>query len=473
MLCGRNSVDADTGQVGPELAELLDVPFVTAARFLAVEPHTGTLHARSESDDGFVQLRTTLPAVVSCAERLVDPCKVDPARRATVPAARIVKLAAADLGAGPWGTAGSPTSVGPVRVLEHARARLCRADLPTGEQVAVAVAILRERGAFSAPAAAPLDPVPGPHGLHGPSVVAVVEPERARVTAELLSAAACLAERIGGHVVAFGSGGEPVEVLGARGADLVVLHDGRVEDRVGHALRDWCIEHEPWAVLAPSTAWGREVAARAAARLGAGLTGDAVELEVAHDGRLLAWKPAFGGALVAAIHCSSPVQMVTVRPGTSVALAPRPFRPDTHALHRYDQSRVDVLARARDDDLDVLADAASVIVVGRGVDPARYEELEALRHALHAEIGATRKVTDMGWLPRARQIGITGRSVAPHLLVSIGAAGKFNHSIGFRNAGHVLAVNPEPSAPIFGFADIGIVAKWDEAVPLLVDALAR
>jgi electron transfer flavoprotein alpha subunit len=339
------------------------------------------------------------------------------------------------------------------------------------EQVAQAVALLRERGAFTAPTEPELPVVPGPHGLWGPAVVVVVEPDRASLTAELLSAAAEIAEQIEGHVVAFGTGGADVDELGARGADRVVIHDARVEERVAHALRDWSIEHDPWAVLAPSTTWGREVTARAAAQLGAGLTGDAVELEVAADGRLVAWKPAFGGALVAAIRCASAVQMVTVRAGMLAALAPRAFRPESTAVHHYDQSRVEVLARARDDDLDVLADAETVLAVGQGVDPARYDELEPLRRALHAQIGATRKVTDKGWLPRARQIGITGRSVSPRLLVSIGAGGKFNHSVGFRNAAHVLAINPEPKAPIFGFADVGIVAKWDEAIPLLVDAI--
>ena len=90
---------------------------------------------------------------------------------------------------------------------------------------------------------------------------------------------------------------------------------------------------------------------------------------------------------------------------------------------------------------------------------------------LHAELGATRKVTDNGWLPRARQIGITGRTVSPRLFVSIGASGKFNHMVGVRAAGTILAINPDPGALVFGVADIGIVADWREAVPALVVAI--
>jgi len=134
---------------------------------------------------------------------------------------------------------------------------------------------------------------------------------------------------------------------------------------------------------------------------------------------------------------------------------------------------VRVLARARDDDLDALAEAEAVIGIGRGVPPDEYDALEPLRELLGAEFGATRKVTDEGWLPRARQVGITGRSIAPRLYVSIGASGKFNHTVGLRAARTVLAINNDASAPIFDAADAGIVGDWREALPLLVEELPR
>src|SRR5689334_23770341 len=113
VLTGRNSVDADTGQVGPELAELLDLPFATAVRHLSL---TGdTVEARCEHDDGWLQAEVRLPAVLSTAERLTDPTKVDPEGRARVPADRITTLTAADFGPGPWGQDASPTWVGPVK----------------------------------------------------------------------------------------------------------------------------------------------------------------------------------------------------------------------------------------------------------------------------------------------------------------------------------------------------------------------
>jgi len=488
VLTGRNTVDSETGQVPPELAELLDVPFLTGVRQLRLAGTT--VHARCEHDDGWVEAEIDLPAVLSCAERLIDPAKVDPAGRAAVPADRIMRLAAADLGPGPWGQAGSPTTVGAVRVHQVDREGIVL-DGPLEDQIRTAVDVLVRRGALAAPpegAGGGLrDTVPRPGNQAGPAVAVVLEADRLHVAQELLSAAAELAAEIGGYVVALT---EPAEADGARlgswGADEVVVlvpspdgpepaAEGRrpgglgPEDIAG-GVAEWAAEARPWALLAPSTAWGREVAGRAAARLGAGLTGDAVDFDV-EDGRLVAWKPAFGGQVVAAITASSPVQMATVRPGM---LPRREPRRDGAVITRLDvtpRGRVRILEQARDDDTNVLAEAAVVVGVGEGLVPADYAALEPLLGVLGAELGATRKVTDKGWLPHARQIGITGRSIAPNLYIGIALSGKFNHMVGVRSAGTILAINENRDVPVFAAADVGIIGDWRQAVPALVAEL--
>ena len=130
-----------------------------------------------------------------------------------------------------------------------------------------------------------------------------------------------------------------------------------------------------------------------------------------------------------------------------------------------------MLSERRDDDVETLARAEVVIGVGTGVLPEEYEQLSPLAALLGAELGATRKVTDRGWAPRSRQVGITGRSIAPRLYVALGLSGKFNHVVGVRAAGTILAVNSDPDAPVFAHCDIGIVGDWHEVVPLLQDAL--
>ena len=513
VLAGRNSVDADTGQVPPELAELLDVPFLSGVRTLRLEGGR-TLRARCEHDDGWVEAEVDLPAVLSCAERLIDPCKVDLAGRAAVPAERIRRLAAADVGPGPWGQAGSPTCVGAVRVHQVSRERIVF-DGPVEDQVRRAVDVLVRRGALAARSEGAGDgaaeAVPRPGNRAGPAVAAVLEADRPHVAQELLSAAADLAGAVDGHVVALADAAEADAArLGAWGADEVVALEAvelaligpgspnpgpppggsapaavrsgappaeeiaragtlPAED-VARAVAAWSADAHPWAVLAPSTAWGREVAARTAARLGAGLTGDAVGFDV-EAGRLVAWKPAFGGQVVAAITATSPVQMATVRPGMLPRRAPRQDGALLTRLAVTPRRRVRILATARDDDTSALAEASVVVGVGSGLPPEEYVHLRPLLDVLGAELGATRKVTDRGWQPHSRQIGITGRSVAPNLYVAIALSGKFNHMVGVRSAGTILAINDDRAVPVFAGADVGIVADWREAVPALVAEL--
>jgi electron transfer flavoprotein alpha subunit len=471
ILVGRNSLDADTGQVGPELAELLDLPFMTGVRHLALDGDA--LNVRCEHDDGWLQAELRLPAVLSCAERLCEPAKVDPEGRARVPASRIRRVGAAELGPGPWGQEASPTRVGRVRVLAQARELVSWPEAPLADQVRRAVAELHDRGALdSTDARDDHAPVPDQRRGAGPVIGVVVEPDRAHLTAELLASAALVADAIEGRVVALTVDEPRPAELGPCGADEIVeLRGALVEEDVAAGLTSWAEEIVPWAVVVGSTAWGREVASRTAARLGAGLTGDAIGLEVS-DGRLLGWKPAFGGQLVAAITATSPVQMATVRAGMLPHLAPRTSTASVSLRPVEPRRRVRVLARTRDDDLDALAEAQAVVGVGVGVDPADYPLLDPLLGALGAELGATRKVTDQGWLPRARQIGITGRSIAPRLFMSIGASGKFNHVIGVRAARTVLCVNSAPDALIFAASDVAIVGDYREVVPLLVAELA-
>jgi len=491
VLVGRNSIDADTGQVGPEIAELLDLPFAGGVRDLTLSDRRADV--RCELDDGWRDVVMELPAVLSTAERLTEPCKVPPEGRAAVAPSRIRRLSAAELGSGPWGAAGSQTVVGDVRALDVVRHRVVLSG-PVPEQVDRALEMLGRWGALDAvrhhhasgSAAAEADgsaepdveAVPAAADDTGPSATArvvavVIEPDRARVARELLGEAVHMARRISGRVVAIVPAPPDMAELASWGADRAVSVAGTaVEEDVARALVDWCRVSPPWAVLVPGTLWGREVAARAAACLGAGLTGDAVGFGV-EDGRLVTWKPAFGGSLVAAITCRSEMQMATVRPGVLPLRAPRRVAamPPIDTQAGTTRGRVRVVDAGRDDDVEALLAARSVVAVGQGVAPEEYGDLDPLLKVLGAELGASRKVTDKGWLPRARQIGVTGHSVAPALYVAIGVSGKFNHVVGARSAGTIVAINTDSEAPIFGWADVGIVGDWHQVVPLLVDAL--
>ncbi|MHB1502244.1 MAG: hypothetical protein ACYCYK_14115, partial [Candidatus Dormibacteria bacterium] len=327
VLVGRNAVDADTGQVGPAVAQFLDLPFLGAAR--SADVVGATVRARLEREDGWTVAEADLPAVVSCAERLCAPCKMPPAARAAVRAHTIRTIRAQELGPGPWGQLGSATVVGAVRALDIPRLRQ-RLDGPIALQVSRAVELIREARVLEGETAwnpagigqgsSVPDPLartarePLPESLPGvaparPTIAVLIEHGRLHMGRELLGEGARLAQASAGWVTAVTCMPMTGELAGSWGADeLLQLDAGTDASTFAETVGAWCSRTSPWAVLAPATMWGREVAARIAVMLRAGLTGDVIELAV--DGHsLVCWKPAFGGRLVASISATSAVQM--------------------------------------------------------------------------------------------------------------------------------------------------------------------
>ncbi len=467
ILTGKNSLDADTGQVPPQLAELLDVPFAAGVKQLEIDD--GVLRLGCEHDDTWVELEMRAPALLSCAERLCDPSKVPSAQRAEVPTEFIATLSAADIGPGAWGASGSLTEVGDCRTVTVDRSRLLTPNAPLDIQVRDAVQQLIDRGALSANGKdpAPLPATSGPGHL----IAVLADPDHDTINRELCGLAARLAAEVGGSTVLLASHTVAAADAGSWGADRLVLLDGSdVEEDIARAVASWIAEASPWAVLASSTAHGREVASRVAAAIGAGLTGDAADVEIV-DGRLVAWKPAFGGQLVAAVTATSPVQMVTMRAGVVPPSEPRRYVAELSTVTVESRGRIVVNSRSRQDELESLADANVVIGVGQGVPVDELHHLDELRDLLGAQIGCTRKLTDTGAMPHARQIGVTGRAISPALYIAVGTSGKFNHMVGVRTAGTVLAINPDPDALVFQHADVGVVAPFQDCVPLLVKEL--
>lgn len=470
VLCGLNSIDADTGQVGPQVAELLGLPFVAAARQLELDD--GRLCVRSELDNATQVVELGLPAVVSTAERLCDPSKADRARRAAVQPERIRAVGARDLGfrAADVGQAASPTSVGSPAVANVERSGTA---VTSG---AAAVALLDARGAFDPPAAL-MDAVPATGRVAGtvagPDVWVVLDPVGIDRRAGLLGEAAVLAAELGATVTAVVAA-PPERDLGPDGADRVRVVAGTHADDWADGVAELIGRERPRIVLVDGTTTGRVVASIVAARHGWGLTGDGIRVETDPGGALTVWKPALGGGMVVPITSESDVQIATIRPGVLPVRPPRAVSAEivseTATRRRPDRVRV-IETTAADDGRAELAAARVVIAVGQGVAPDDYWRLERLRELLGATIGATRKVTDRGWMSRSRQIGITGSSLDPQLVVSIGASGRFNHTCGFRAARNVLAVNIDPDAEIFGCADVGIVGDWREAIDELADAI--
>ncbi|MEU4480547.1 FAD-binding protein [Micromonospora sp. NPDC023966] len=457
VLVGHSSVDAETGQLGQLVAGLLGWPFTGAARTLRM---TGDgFEAGCEQDHQLVEVRVRPPVVIAVAERLCDPAKA--------PGYPPTAVTTRDLSALPGAlpAAASPTSVGPVRLVTPTRWRKVLRG-PVEEQAAAAVALLGDAGALRAgPSAATR--VVSSRGAAGPIVHVLSDPYHDSL-AELLG----LGARIGGEVHALCGPGPSATLLAGQGADIVRRWAGSAPGPAATAAGLATLGSAA-VVLVPATAWGREVAGRYAAATGAGLIADAIDVgQVGSTVR--AQVCGFSGQGLLEIVSRTTPTVVTVRSGVLPLLSPRAHRSAVERPWRVPESPLDVAETARRtlDDWAALSRAEVVVGVGRGVAAADHAALGPLLKVLDAQLAGTRKLTDAGVLPRSRQIGATGRSVRPRLYVAIGLSGRPHHLAGVTGSGTILAINPDPDAPVFDAADVGIVATWQEAVPALVRALS-
>ncbi|MBM3939976.1 MAG: electron transfer flavoprotein alpha/ beta subunit [SAR202 cluster bacterium] len=494
IMFGYHSVDAETGQVGPEVAELMGLPQVTGVHQLDVLPGDRLRLVRG-LDNGEQVVEAGMPVIVSVTEGIAP--EVFPGKEALQEAQQkpIADLSARDLSSdlSIFGQAGSPTWVSEIRFVESPRAQQIIDDsVPAAEAAQRVVEFMRGRGLLDIGTRGPrLGSAMAPPTVrppNGPAVVVLGEvgPHGVLpVTRELLGAAQPVADSIGGHVAALLIGGDHArhyaDELAHFGADVVATAvDGSLEHYTTQAyaavLTKFIETQQPYAVLMPSTVNGRDLAARVAARLQLGLTGDCVGLEVDAEGRLVQLKPAFGGNVVAPILSRTKPYLATVRPGLLPHLHPnegRQARTLRVPVEHHPNGAVRVIdTQYNVESADALDDAWAVIAVGMGVGgKERIAALEPLRKELNALYITTRDVVEAGWLPRQLQVGLTGKSVAPTLYVGVGVRGDFNHMVGVQRSGTVIAINNNRRAVIFRQADLGIVADWNVFVPALVEAL--
>jgi electron transfer flavoprotein alpha subunit len=288
--------------------------------------------------------------------------------------------------------------------------------------------------------------------------------------------------QLGGSVsvlIAGGDADEHVDTLAAHGADrvLVAPDDAFAAGTESYAalLADVITAQRPGLVILPATVFGRDVAPRVAARLGLGLTGECIDLTVDGEGRVLQHKPAFGGSVVALIASRTRPEMATVRPGMLAAGEPRAGRraEPVRLTSRPVADRVRVTGRQPIGEAAAeLGEATAVVGFGKGIGGTEnLPVVQALAEVLGAAICTTRDVTDAGWLPKQYQVGMTGRAIAPQLYVAVALRGAFEHTVGIRRAGVIVAINKSAKAPIFKAADYGVVGDYAAIVPALTQAL--
>ena len=495
IICGRNSADGDTGQVGPETAELMGLPHISHVRKLDLSDDRKSVIVERITDEGIQTLQCDLPALVCVTEGVAPelyPNKEQMERAEGLPAEQVT---AADLSddLALFGTEGSPTWVDEIRLVEPNRLGVLLEDA-TPEDAAKQVAdSLRQRLAELAAT----DSVGSGRGADSvlpryptsrdKSIWVVAETTSqglAPVTHEMLGKARELTQHTKSEVVAVliaPQKDETVAELASQGADRVLVLDnsgiGLVCGRaVGSSLAEAVTKENPYAILFAATADGRDLASRLAARLGVGLTGDAMDLEIDAEGRLVQLKPALGGNVIAPILSKTLPNLVTLRPGLLSPAAPEPRATaivEQLPVAAYDGPDVRLLKEELQEDQEglALANALVVLGVGMGVGRDNLAKVQEMARSIGATLATTRDVVHDGWLPHQLQVGISGRIIAPTVYLSVGIRGAFNHTVGLQRAGVIISINQNRRAVMFRSSDFGIVGAWEEFLPPLIEQL--
>ena len=493
IICGRNSADAETGQVGPEIAELMNIPHVGQVRKLDLDEDRTSFLAERVTDEGFQVIRCSFPALACVTEGIATetyPSKEELDRAQEM---LVEELTCAQLSSDPsqFGAEGSPTYVQDIRLVEPDRLGIIiEADSPEASAAQIAELL---KGRLLELAANDLSPnaasVSGRYpDSRDQSIWVVAEPFQGglrRVTSEMLGKARELTATTKSEVAAVLLG-EAQEVLinelAAQGADRVLTLDNSSVGpvycvAVAHALAEAIKTAQPYAVLFASTADGRDLASRIAARLSLGLTGDAIDLEIDDEGRLVQLKPALGGNVLAPILSKTLPNLVTLRPGLLTPQAPEPSSKATVealAIPAFDGSDIQLVeAHLEEDPAGIaLSQAPVVLGVGMGIGgPENLPRIYEMAGSIGASIATTRNAVHSGWLAHQIEVGISGRTIAPKVYLSVGIRGAFNHTVGIQKAGVIIAINKNRRAAIFKAADYGIIGDWEEYLPSLVEAL--
>ena len=294
----------------------------------------------------------------------------------------------------------------------------------------------------------------------------------------VLSKAASLGGDVAGVVLGTGVR-DAAEAAGAHGASVVYVVE---DDALGAPLpqpRVDALEAVVAAsgaenVLFPASVLAADVAAGLAARLEAGLNWDLTDFRL-EGGELVGTRAALGDTVIVEVGWTSTPRLGLVRSGTfdpvpsggtaelrDVAVTFQDFTTQARLVEHLQETSSG----------PSIEDADVIVAGGRGLGgPEGFSICEDLASALGGAVAATRAVVDAGWYPYSAQVGQTGKSVSPRLYVALGISGAIQHKVGMQGSGTIVAVNKDPNAPIFDFADLGVVGDLTQIAPKLTELL--
>ena len=303
------------------------------------------------------------------------------------------------------------------------------------------------------------------------------------VTGELIAAGRQIGDDIGVALLGIDLDGPAREAIALGASTVYTVQDPALDgpeiDYKVVALTEVCKQIGPDVVLIGKTQDGREIGPRVAFRLGAGLAQDCIRVGAdAETGRVVATRPVYGGSAMAAVTFPGDGPQVAVMRGRAY----EPSEPDASRTGDIVPIAVDlesstsrvrnICTVAQASEGVRLEDADIVVAGGRGLGgPEPFELVGQLAELLGGAMGASRAACDAGWIDHSYQVGLTGRTIAPNVYITVGISGASQHMAGCSGAKHIVAVNKDREANIFKDASYGVVGNWEAVIPSFMETV--
>jgi electron transfer flavoprotein alpha subunit len=298
-----------------------------------------------------------------------------------------------------------------------------------------------------------------------------------KTTSELLTIARRLGEPSAVYV---GDGFESArETLAKYGAQKVYrVEDAAVTDYLvapqAELLAQLVGSASPAAVLIPSTAAGKEIAARLAIKTESGLITDAVDVQPGEGGGVVTTQSVFAGSYSVKATVTKGTPIVTVKPNSAAPEeAAGAAADEVVTLEVSDAAKGARITASKPKEATgrpELTEAAIVVSGGRGT-AGDFSPVESFADSLGAAVGASRAAVDAGWYPHTSQVGQTGKQVSPQLYIACGISGAIQHRAGMQTSKTIVAVNKDEEAPIFELVDFGVVGDLFKVLPQATEAV--